>query len=37
MSTLQKKIDQTIAVLQQAARDFAPVTFANSLVRKTWC
>jgi len=31
MSTLQKKIDQTIAVLQQAARDFAPVTFANSL------
>ncbi len=31
MSTLQQKIDQTVAVLQQAAREFAPVTFANSL------
>ncbi len=31
MSELQKKIAQTIAVLQQAAREFAPVTFANSL------
>ncbi|MDH4233957.1 MAG: phosphoadenylyl-sulfate reductase [Gallionella sp.] len=28
---LQEKIAQTIAVLHQAARDFAPVTFANSL------
>jgi phosphoadenosine phosphosulfate reductase len=31
MSYLQTKITQTIAVLQQAAREFAPVTFANSL------
>jgi phosphoadenosine phosphosulfate reductase len=31
MSTLQLKIEQTVTVLQQAARDFAPVTFANSL------
>lgn len=31
MSDLQTKIAQTIAVLQQAAREFAPVTFANSL------
>ncbi len=31
MSDLQKKIAQTIDVLQQAAREFAPVTFANSL------
>jgi len=29
--SLQQKIEQTIAVLQQAARDFAPVCFANSL------
>lgn len=31
MSTLQQKIDQTVAVLEQAVRDFSPVTFANSL------
>lgn len=31
MSELQTKIAQTIAVLQQAVREFAPVTFANSL------
>lgn len=31
MSALQQKIEQTVAVLQQAAREFAPVTFANSL------
>ena len=31
MSALQQKIAQTVAVLQQAVRDFAPVTFANSL------
>jgi phosphoadenosine phosphosulfate reductase len=31
MSNLQKKIEQTVALLQQAARDFAPATFANSL------
>ncbi len=31
MSTLQQKIDQAVDVLQQAAREFAPVTFANSL------
>ena len=31
MSQLQQKIEQTIVVLQQAARDYAPVTFANSL------
>ena len=29
--SLQQKIEQTVAVLQQAARDFAPVCFANSL------
>jgi phosphoadenosine phosphosulfate reductase len=31
MSSLQQKIDQTVAVLQQAAKEFAPLTFANSL------
>lgn len=31
MSSLQKKIEQTVAVLQQAVREFSPVTFANSL------
>lgn len=31
MSTLQQKINQTVAVLEQAVRDFSPVTFANSL------
>jgi phosphoadenosine phosphosulfate reductase len=31
MSLLTQKIEQTIAVLQQAARDFSPVVFANSL------
>ena len=31
MSNLPQKIDQTVALLQQAARDFAPATFANSL------
>ncbi len=31
MSTLQQKIDRTIAVLQQAAREYSPVAFANSL------
>ncbi len=31
MSSLQVKIEQTIAVLKQAAREFSPVTFANSL------
>jgi phosphoadenosine phosphosulfate reductase len=31
MSALQQKIEQTVAVLQQAARDYSPVTFANSL------
>lgn len=31
MSSLTQKIEQTVAVLQQAAREFAPVTFANSL------
>jgi phosphoadenosine phosphosulfate reductase len=31
MDTLQDKIKQAIAVLQQAARDFSPVVFANSL------
>ena len=31
MSDLQKKIDQAIAVLHQAAREFSPVVFANSL------
>ena len=29
--SLQQKIEQTVAVLQRAARDFAPVCFANSL------
>ena len=29
--SLPQKIEQTVAVLQQAARDFAPVCFANSL------
>lgn len=28
---LQRQIDQAVAVLQQAARDFPPVVFANSL------
>lgn len=31
MSGLQQKIDQTVAVLEQAVREFSPVTFANSL------
>ncbi|TAJ83057.1 MAG: phosphoadenylyl-sulfate reductase [Gallionellaceae bacterium] len=31
MSALQQKIEQAAAVLRQAAREFAPVTFANSL------
>ncbi len=31
MSTLPQKIAQTVAVLRQAATEFAPVTFANSL------
>jgi len=31
MISLPQKIEQTVAVLQQAAREFAPVTFANSL------
>jgi phosphoadenosine phosphosulfate reductase len=31
MSELQRKIDTAITVLQQAARDFSTVTFANSL------
>jgi phosphoadenosine phosphosulfate reductase len=31
MSDLQAKIEQTLAVLKQAARDYFPVTFANSL------
>jgi phosphoadenosine phosphosulfate reductase len=31
MSDLQDKIAKTVAVLQQAAREFSPVTFANSL------
>lgn len=29
--SLQQKIEQTVAVLQGAVRDFSPVTFANSL------
>lgn len=29
--SLQQKIEQTLAVLEQAVGDFAPVTFANSL------
>jgi len=28
---MQQKIDQVVAVLQQAVRDYAPVCFANSL------
>ena len=28
---MQEKIDQVVAVLQQAVRDFSPVSFANSL------
>lgn len=28
---MQQKVDQVVAVLQQAVRDFAPVSFANSL------
>ena len=28
---MQQKIDQVVAVLQQAVRDFSPVCFANSL------
>jgi len=31
MTSLQQKIDQTVAVLQQAVSEFSPVTFANSL------
>ncbi|MDO8413065.1 MAG: phosphoadenylyl-sulfate reductase [Gallionellaceae bacterium] len=31
MSELQQKVDQVIAVLAEAARDYAPTTFANSL------
>ena len=31
MSQLQQKIEQVIAVLAEASRDFAPVAFANSL------
>ncbi|HLP99440.1 MAG TPA: phosphoadenylyl-sulfate reductase [Sideroxyarcus sp.] len=31
MNTLQEKIGQTVAVLEQAAREFSPATFANSL------
>jgi phosphoadenosine phosphosulfate reductase len=31
ISDLQNKIGQTLAVLQQAVREFSPVTFANSL------
>jgi phosphoadenosine phosphosulfate reductase len=31
MSELQEKIDQTVAVLKQAAREFKQVAFANSL------
>lgn len=31
MSTLKKKIEQVTEVLAEAARDFSPVTFANSL------
>jgi phosphoadenosine phosphosulfate reductase len=31
MSALQQKIAQTVAVLEQAVREFSPVTFANSL------
>ncbi|MBI1175688.1 MAG: phosphoadenylyl-sulfate reductase [Sideroxydans sp.] len=31
MSTLDQKIEQAVVVLAQAARDYAPATFANSL------
>ncbi|MBX9637331.1 MAG: phosphoadenylyl-sulfate reductase [Nitrosomonas sp.] len=31
MSDLQQKIEQVVAVLTETTRDFAPVTFANSL------
>jgi phosphoadenosine phosphosulfate reductase len=31
VSTLDQKIEQTVQVLRDAVRDFAPVTFANSL------
>jgi phosphoadenosine phosphosulfate reductase len=31
MEILEQKIEQTIAVLQQAVREYSPVTFANSL------
>lgn len=31
MNTLQQKIDRVVAMLRQAARDFAPATFANSM------
>ena len=31
MSELQNKVEQVIAVLAGAARDYAPGTFANSL------
>lgn len=31
MNALQQKIDRAVAVLQQAARDHAPASFANSL------
>ena len=31
MGELQKKIDQVVAVLEEAVRDYAPVAFANSL------
>jgi len=31
MSALQQKIDHAVAVLEQAVREFSPVTFANSL------
>ena len=31
MSALQQKIEQVKTVLAEAARDFSPVTFSNSL------
>ncbi|MDD4910763.1 MAG: phosphoadenylyl-sulfate reductase [Sideroxydans sp.] len=31
MSDLKQKIEQTVAILEQAVREFSPVTFANSL------
>ena len=34
---LDKKIADTIAVLQQAAREFAPVASPTAWARKTWC